>query len=77
MKKQLREKSVKLNNYIQTLEKEKKNIKNNNNKDMATLQAGYDDSVLNLRQKSYRYLAWTYVALAGGFIFAREMVKRR
>lgn len=77
MKKQIRVKSVKLNNYIQTLEKEKENIKNSNNTNMATLQAGYDDSVLNLRQKSYRYLAWSYVALAGGFIFVREMMKRR
>ena len=77
MKKQIIDKSVKLNNYIKTLEKEKEKIKNNDNINMATLQAGYDDSVLNLRQKSYRYLAWTYVALAGGFVLARAMVKRR
>ena len=43
---------------------------------MDTAQGGYEDSVLNLRQKSYRYLAWSYVAIASGFIVVREIIKR-
>ena len=61
--------------YIQTLEKNKEKIKHHESIDMDSVQGGYEDSVLNLRQKSYRYLAWSYVAIAGGFIVVRQLMK--
>ena len=50
-------------------------IKHHESIDMDSVQGGYEDSVLNLRQKSYRYLAWSYVAMAAGFIVVRQLMK--
>ena len=73
---QINEKKQQLTQYIQTLERNKKKIKNHESIDMDSAQGGYEDSVLNLRQKSYRYLAWSYVAIAAGFIVVKQIFKR-
>ena len=73
---QITNKDKQISKYIKTLERNKKKIKNHENIDMETTQGGYEDSVLNLRQKSYRYLAWSYVALAASFFVLKEISKR-
>ena len=73
---QINSKNKQISQHIQTLERNKKKIKNHESIDMNTAQGGYEDSVLNVRQKSYRYLAWTYVAIAGGVFVVRQIAKR-
>ena len=75
IKKRIHEKKEKLGKYIKTLEKDSNTLKNNNF-DMDTLQGGYEDSVLVLREKSYKYLAWSFVAVASSLIIIRQATQK-
>lgn len=76
IEKEIREKNKKITHYVKTLEKDKNKIKKHESMDSETLQGGYEDSVLKLRQKSYVYLAWSYVAVVFGVVLFRQMTKR-
>ena len=77
-KKEIKKQKKLLSQYVTTLEKEKEMIDNQEEgMDMATVTGSYDDSILNRRQKNYRYLAWSFVALTGGAFLVRQLVNGR
>ena len=66
-----------LNGYIKTLEKNKKTIQNNKSIDMNSITGSYEMSILDRRQKQYRYLAWSLVAVTVSMLVVREAAKGR
>ena len=77
-KKQIADQKNLLSQYVTALEKEKKMINNQEGgMDMATVTGSYDDSILNRRQKNYRYLAWSFVAFKGSAFFVRQLLNCR
>ena len=75
LKNELNQQKEVLTGYIQTLEKNKKNIENNKTFDMNSITGSYEMSILNRRQKNYRYLAWSLVALTVSMAVIRQAAK--